>query len=159
MQTKQVLTHNKTKTPKCYSCSQTPQEKESHENLTLFQTGNQKTSWRSFFDLVVVDTKKPLFFAEGTVLRQVDTVWKEFLMLSIYILMLNHSRFHSCAIHFWLRTQGNFGLGLTQVTCSMEQSTLEVRLTIPSYYWYVLALFWPLSLLRFGSNLDEVFGL
>uniref|UniRef100_A0A3B4UXF4 5'-nucleotidase, cytosolic II, like 1 n=1 Tax=Seriola dumerili TaxID=41447 RepID=A0A3B4UXF4_SERDU len=30
-------------------------------------------SWRSFFDLVVVDTKKPLFFAEGTVLRQVDT--------------------------------------------------------------------------------------
>ncbi|XP_034047931.1 5'-nucleotidase, cytosolic II, like 1 isoform X3 [Thalassophryne amazonica] len=30
-------------------------------------------SWRSFFDLVVVDTNKPLFFAEGTVLRQVDT--------------------------------------------------------------------------------------
>ncbi|XP_029921202.1 5'-nucleotidase, cytosolic II, like 1 [Myripristis murdjan] len=29
--------------------------------------------WRSFFDLVVVDTRKPLFFAEGTVLRQVDT--------------------------------------------------------------------------------------
>ncbi|KAM9338125.1 5'-nucleotidase, cytosolic II, like 1 isoform 1-T2 [Symphorus nematophorus] len=33
----------------------------------------QKKSWRSFFDLVVVDTRKPLFFAEGTVLRQVDT--------------------------------------------------------------------------------------
>ncbi|XP_041815755.1 5'-nucleotidase, cytosolic II, like 1 [Chelmon rostratus] len=32
-----------------------------------------KNSWRSFFDLVVVDTRKPLFFAEGTVLRQVDT--------------------------------------------------------------------------------------
>lgn len=31
------------------------------------------SSWRSFFDLIVVDTKKPLFFAEGTVLRQVDT--------------------------------------------------------------------------------------
>ncbi|XP_053500883.1 5'-nucleotidase, cytosolic II, like 1 isoform X1 [Ictalurus furcatus] len=30
-------------------------------------------SWRSFFDLVVVDTRKPLFFAGGTVLRQVDT--------------------------------------------------------------------------------------
>ncbi|XP_051765083.1 5'-nucleotidase, cytosolic II, like 1 isoform X2 [Ctenopharyngodon idella] len=29
--------------------------------------------WRSYFDLVVVDTKKPLFFAGGTVLRQVDT--------------------------------------------------------------------------------------
>uniref|UniRef100_A0A4W6BU48 5'-nucleotidase, cytosolic II, like 1 n=1 Tax=Lates calcarifer TaxID=8187 RepID=A0A4W6BU48_LATCA len=32
-----------------------------------------KRSWRSFFDLVVVDTRKPLFFADGTVLRQVDT--------------------------------------------------------------------------------------
>lgn len=37
------------------------------------KSGNQKKSWRSFFDLVVVDTRKPLFFAEGTVLRQVDT--------------------------------------------------------------------------------------
>lgn len=34
----------------------------------------QNDSWRSFFDLVVVDTKKPQFFADGTVLRQVDTV-------------------------------------------------------------------------------------
>uniref|UniRef100_A0A8C7FPQ0 5'-nucleotidase, cytosolic II, like 1 n=1 Tax=Oncorhynchus kisutch TaxID=8019 RepID=A0A8C7FPQ0_ONCKI len=32
-----------------------------------------KKTWRTFFDLVVVDTRKPLFFAEGTVLRQVDT--------------------------------------------------------------------------------------
>lgn len=32
-----------------------------------------KKSWRSYFDLVVVDTRKPLFFAGGTVLRQVDT--------------------------------------------------------------------------------------
>uniref|UniRef100_A0A6Q2YYC2 5'-nucleotidase, cytosolic II, like 1 n=1 Tax=Esox lucius TaxID=8010 RepID=A0A6Q2YYC2_ESOLU len=32
-----------------------------------------KTQWRAYFDLVVVDTRKPLFFAEGTVLRQVDT--------------------------------------------------------------------------------------
>ncbi|XP_019127423.1 5'-nucleotidase, cytosolic II, like 1 [Larimichthys crocea] len=37
------------------------------------KTGNPKISWRSFFDLVVVDTRKPLFFAGGTVLRQVDT--------------------------------------------------------------------------------------
>ncbi|KAF7660641.1 hypothetical protein LDENG_00278290 [Lucifuga dentata] len=35
--------------------------------------GSPKKLWRSFFDLIVVDTKKPLFFAEGTVLRQVDT--------------------------------------------------------------------------------------
>lgn len=29
--------------------------------------------WRSYFDPIVVDTQKPCFFAEGTVLRQVDT--------------------------------------------------------------------------------------
>ncbi|XP_068561881.1 5'-nucleotidase, cytosolic II, like 1 isoform X2 [Cebidichthys violaceus] len=37
------------------------------------KSGSERRSWRSFFDLIVVDTKKPLFFAEGTVLRQVDT--------------------------------------------------------------------------------------
>ncbi|XP_069771626.1 cytosolic purine 5'-nucleotidase-like [Narcine bancroftii] len=31
-----------------------------------------KCSWHSYFDLVVVDTRKPLFFGEGTVIRQVD---------------------------------------------------------------------------------------
>lgn len=34
----------------------------------------QIRSWRSYFDLIVVDTHKPGFFAEGTVLRQVNTV-------------------------------------------------------------------------------------
>ncbi|KAB0366582.1 hypothetical protein FD754_010738 [Muntiacus muntjak] len=29
--------------------------------------------WRSYFDLIVVDTQKPHFFVEGTVLRQVNT--------------------------------------------------------------------------------------
>ncbi|XP_037548341.1 5'-nucleotidase, cytosolic II, like 1 [Nematolebias whitei] len=37
------------------------------------QPGCPKKTWPSFFDLVVVDTRKPLFFADGTVLRQVDT--------------------------------------------------------------------------------------
>ncbi|XP_040201925.1 cytosolic purine 5'-nucleotidase-like isoform X1 [Rana temporaria] len=32
-----------------------------------------RKTWRSYFDLIVVDTRKPLFFAEGTVLRQVNT--------------------------------------------------------------------------------------
>ena len=32
----------------------------------------QKRSWRSYFDYIVVDARKPLFFAEGTILRQVD---------------------------------------------------------------------------------------
>uniref|UniRef100_A0A674M9L7 Cytosolic purine 5'-nucleotidase n=1 Tax=Takifugu rubripes TaxID=31033 RepID=A0A674M9L7_TAKRU len=29
--------------------------------------------WQSYFDLILVDARKPVFFAEGTVLRQVDT--------------------------------------------------------------------------------------
>ncbi|XP_065723795.2 cytosolic purine 5'-nucleotidase isoform X1 [Drosophila suzukii] len=29
--------------------------------------------WKSYFDVIVVDARKPLFFDEGTVLRQVDT--------------------------------------------------------------------------------------
>ncbi|XP_040849291.1 5'-nucleotidase domain-containing protein 4 [Ochotona curzoniae] len=42
----------------------------------LFSGGGAEASarpWRSYFDLVVVDTQKPRFFAEGTVLRQVNT--------------------------------------------------------------------------------------
>ena len=30
--------------------------------------------WTSFFDLVIVDAKKPLFFKDGTILRKVDRV-------------------------------------------------------------------------------------
>ncbi|XP_068430792.1 5'-nucleotidase, cytosolic II, like 1 [Clinocottus analis] len=37
------------------------------------KSGSPIKPWRCFFDLIVVDTKKPQFFAEGTVLRQVDT--------------------------------------------------------------------------------------
>lgn len=44
--------------------------------------GTPKKPWRSYFDLIVVDTRKPLFFGEGTVLRQVDTV-------NIYIFTLH----------------------------------------------------------------------
>lgn len=36
------------------------------------QTKGRK--WTSYFDFVVVDAKKPLFFEEGTILRKVDTV-------------------------------------------------------------------------------------
>ncbi|XP_025941026.1 cytosolic purine 5'-nucleotidase-like isoform X1 [Apteryx rowi] len=37
------------------------------------EAGSPQRPWRSYFDLIVVDTRKPLFFAEGTVLRQVNT--------------------------------------------------------------------------------------
>ncbi|XP_058809826.1 cytosolic purine 5'-nucleotidase isoform X2 [Phymastichus coffea] len=33
----------------------------------------QRQNWKSYFDTIVVDAKKPLFFGEGTILRQVDT--------------------------------------------------------------------------------------
>ncbi|XP_071985402.1 cytosolic purine 5'-nucleotidase isoform X2 [Engystomops pustulosus] len=36
--------------------------------------GTQHRPWQSYFDLILVDARKPLFFGEGTVLRQVDTV-------------------------------------------------------------------------------------
>ncbi|KFQ70521.1 Cytosolic purine 5'-nucleotidase, partial [Phaethon lepturus] len=48
--------------------------------------------WRSYFDLIVVDTRKPLFFAEGTVLRQVNTVGK--LRIGTYTGPLQH-----CAVY------------------------------------------------------------
>ncbi|XP_017522640.2 5'-nucleotidase domain-containing protein 4 isoform X1 [Manis javanica] len=38
----------------------------------LFGIGEARP-WKSYFDLIVVDTQKPRFFAEGTVLRQVNT--------------------------------------------------------------------------------------
>ncbi|KAJ3605207.1 hypothetical protein NHX12_027257 [Muraenolepis orangiensis] len=37
------------------------------------QTSCYRKAWRSFFDLIVVDTRKPEFFAGGSVLRQVNT--------------------------------------------------------------------------------------
>lgn len=30
-------------------------------------------NWKTYFDIIVVDSRKPLFFGEGTILRQVDT--------------------------------------------------------------------------------------
>ncbi|TRY85020.1 hypothetical protein DNTS_026931, partial [Danionella cerebrum] len=36
-------------------------------------SGSPHRPWQSYFDLILVDAKKPVFFGEGTVLRQVDT--------------------------------------------------------------------------------------
>uniref|UniRef100_A0AAY4F0R3 5'-nucleotidase, cytosolic IIa n=1 Tax=Denticeps clupeoides TaxID=299321 RepID=A0AAY4F0R3_9TELE len=38
-----------------------------------FPHGTAHRPWQSYFDLILVDSRKPLFFGEGTVLRQVDT--------------------------------------------------------------------------------------
>lgn len=42
--------------------------------VCLLQPGTPHQPWKSYFDLILVDARKPVFFGEGTVLRQVDTV-------------------------------------------------------------------------------------
>ncbi|XP_062570936.1 cytosolic purine 5'-nucleotidase-like isoform X2 [Saccostrea cucullata] len=37
-----------------------------------YMLNDDKRDWTSYFDYIVVDAKKPLFFEEGTILRQVD---------------------------------------------------------------------------------------
>lgn len=39
----------------------------------LFQPEDPHRDWKTYFDIIVVDACKPLFFGEGTILRQVDT--------------------------------------------------------------------------------------
>lgn len=39
----------------------------------LFEFPNIRRDWKTYFDYIVVDAGKPLFFGEGTILRQVDT--------------------------------------------------------------------------------------
>lgn len=38
------------------------------------KAGTPHRPWQSYFDLILVDARKPLFFGEGTVLRQVDPI-------------------------------------------------------------------------------------
>nr|XP_057914595.1 5'-nucleotidase, cytosolic II, like 1 isoform X1 [Doryrhamphus excisus] len=58
------------------------------------KSGGTKKPWRSFFDLIVVDTRKPLFFGEGTVLRQVDTDTGK-LLIGTYTGALQHGTVYS----------------------------------------------------------------
>lgn len=39
----------------------------------ISQPSEPHRDWQTYFDIVVVDARKPLFFSEGTILRQVDT--------------------------------------------------------------------------------------
>lgn len=48
-----------------------------HLPLSLSPSSNSKDgcsprSWKSYFDHIIVDSKKPLFFEEGSMLREVD---------------------------------------------------------------------------------------
>jgi len=41
---------------------------------TSDETGNSDRHWTTYFDYIVVDARKPNFFSEGTILRQIDLV-------------------------------------------------------------------------------------
>ncbi|KAK2714156.1 cytosolic purine 5'-nucleotidase-like isoform X2 [Artemia franciscana] len=43
-------------------------------SIMSFLLGSEGKSWKEYFDYIVVDSRKPLFFGEGTVLRQVDEI-------------------------------------------------------------------------------------
>ncbi len=37
------------------------------------QSDDPHRDWKTYFDFILLDARKPLFFKEGTILRQVDT--------------------------------------------------------------------------------------
>ena len=45
-----------------------------HTHLPHMQPGSPHREWKSYFDYIIVDAKKPQFFAEGSMLREVDEV-------------------------------------------------------------------------------------
>ncbi|KAG5669062.1 hypothetical protein PVAND_016963 [Polypedilum vanderplanki] len=51
-------------------------------------------NWRSYFDVIVVDARKPLFFGEGTILRQVD-LKTEKLKVGTYLGSLQEDQIYS----------------------------------------------------------------
>uniref|UniRef100_A0A8C1AGU0 Cytosolic purine 5'-nucleotidase n=1 Tax=Cyprinus carpio carpio TaxID=630221 RepID=A0A8C1AGU0_CYPCA len=58
------------------------------------KAGTPHRPWQSYFDLILVDARKPVFFGEGTVLRQVDTT-TERLKIGTYTGPLQHGIVYS----------------------------------------------------------------
>uniref|UniRef100_A0A8D2ZFT9 Cytosolic purine 5'-nucleotidase n=1 Tax=Scophthalmus maximus TaxID=52904 RepID=A0A8D2ZFT9_SCOMX len=56
--------------------------------------GTAHRLWQSYFDLILVDARKPVFFGEGTVLRQVDTTTGR-LKIGTYTGALQHGIIYS----------------------------------------------------------------
>ena len=42
--------------------------------MLKYAQGSTKRNWKAYFDLIVVSAKKPLFFEEGSVMREVNQV-------------------------------------------------------------------------------------
>ena len=58
----------------CHVPRHVPHHVPRHVSSTHLQAEAAARPWRSYFDLIVVDTQKPHFFVQGTVLRQVNMV-------------------------------------------------------------------------------------
>jgi len=43
------------------------------DKLMSYLLTNTKRDWKSYFNFILVDAQKPLFFAEGTTLRIIDS--------------------------------------------------------------------------------------
>uniref|UniRef100_A0A8C1TY19 5'-nucleotidase, cytosolic IIb n=1 Tax=Cyprinus carpio TaxID=7962 RepID=A0A8C1TY19_CYPCA len=68
--------------------------------------GTPHRPWQSYFDLILVDARKPLFFGEGTVLRQVDTTTGR-LKIGTYTGPLQHGIVYSGGtLNFWMIAKG-----------------------------------------------------
>src|ERR1700733_7097698 len=60
-------------------------------------------SWETYFDYIVVDAKKPNFFAEGTILRSIDKVGWEIIHFKNFLLYLLTTfvciKFLTCSVY------------------------------------------------------------
>ncbi|EPY82600.1 cytosolic purine 5-nucleotidase [Camelus ferus] len=70
---------------------------ENLEKYVVKDPGSSHRPWQSYFDLILVDARKPLFFGEGTVLRQVDTKTGK-LKIGTYTGPLQHGIVYSGAL-------------------------------------------------------------
>lgn len=92
----------------------------------------QVRPWRSYFDYIVVDARKPLFFAEGTILRQVDD--------KTGALKIGH---HTGALQSGqVYSGGEWSADSDPVTVHRLQLVLTCRRTLPSCVCGILLPLW-----------------
>lgn len=94
--------------------SRTQRQWQTESIISLLQAGTPHRPWQSYFDLIVVDARKPVFFGEGTVLRQVDTVRSARLTW-----VASCDKPIDSAIFLFCRLLGNWRSEHIQVPCSM----------------------------------------
>ena len=63
-------------------------------SLPCYYQSDKRRPWRSYFDYVIVDAKKPLFFEGGSMLREVDEKSKS-LKLGVFTGSLQKGKVYS----------------------------------------------------------------